>query len=528
MYLKISNNKIENKGFKKINEDLSIFINGYIIWNEKLYWENEFIPIITEHFNKDKLLDYVKEYNGIFYFLIISKNKLQIFIDRYGFLPLMYKACSNSLVISNSSDVFIQNLEWNNNALLDYFSCGFTLGTKTLLKDVYEFKPHTIYTVSLNEPKITINEKNYWKFNLNLNSIKKKNAQHLFKNLLNKKFNIYSNFLRKNGNSILIPISGGLDSRFLLNEFDKRKINSQLITFGSNTQNYDLKRGLELGGYTQHSIGHFIHINNSKLLEKIFNKSAPSNRITTAQPIELFYYGIKKFKEDIPFFISGQSGGFLTGSHMRIKMKQWQKRDDAINYIFNYKTSPFSKRLIAAHKDYLLNEINNVIPEDIDPIEMVYYWELENRQRKFMSRYCLYEGDEHGVKPLMPFYDYDLFDFFTSLQFEELLNQKFFISCLINFVYANNPAFLKVKRGNKPIREINNHYLAEYIPKIENLIYEKFNIKSSKKQFISDDFRWLQNIKERNIPQIIIPYFNQNLGGRQKSALMQIQKILNS
>lgn len=502
--------------------------SGYIIWNNKLFWGNEFIPIFSEHLKKGRFEDFLRKYNGVFYIIIATKNTCNVLIDRYGFLPLMYRKERDEIIISNNSDNLIKdNDKWNDNAMIEYFSCGFCIGENTLIQKTHEFLPHRIYTLSNINNKIEISEKSYWQLKLALNTINKKDATLRFQKLIKRNFDIYTDYISKNGNKIIMPISGGLDSRMLMNEFDKRDVSSYLITFGGTKDNYDLKRGLELGFLAKNVLGHFIHVNTPHLLYEALNMDVHSNKITTAHKTELYYYSYNKFLSKTPFFISGQSGGFLTGSHMRIKMKNWKTREDAIKYIFKFKTSPFIKNLTPEHQNYLLSRIDDSIPKDIDPINAVYLWEIENRQRKYMARYCMLEDNEETLKILMPYYDNDLIDFFSKLEFTELLNQRFFIRSIKSFLYANNREFLKVKRVDKKIRNVHNHYITEYFPKIKNLLMSRFHINSKKSKFISDTIDWQNFSNSSYTPPILQPYLRYKLGDRQNEALFQIRKIIN-
>ncbi|MFW5804548.1 MAG: hypothetical protein ACOCWG_04900 [bacterium] len=528
MYLRanITSKSIETQGFKSV-DGLEVFIAGYIMWENKLYWGFEFQEILIAHYKTNSIDKNINNYNGIFYFIITKKTQVTVGIDRYGFYPLMYKQNSNEIFISNSSNNLInKKFEWNEPALIEYLSFGFTFSDKTIIKDIHEFKPHRIYTINFEKDHIDINENSYWRLILKLDSISKKESDKTLKELINYQFDIYSDFIRENGNKIIMPISGGLDSRFLMNEFDKRDVNSMLITFGGNKDNYDLKRGIELGLLTKNSIGHFFHVNSQKLLDTIIELPSPSNRITTAQFNELYLYSAKRFNTEIPLFISGQSGGFLTGGHMGLRMKKWSKKDDVITYIMRHKTSPFTSKLTSEHKNTLYKAIDEVIPNDVSYINMLYLWEVEHRQRKMMARYSFFEGDQTIIKVLMPFYNYNLIDFFTRLRFDELLNQKFFIRCMKDFIYLNNEEMLKIKRVDKTIRKVRNHYMSEYLPKLSAKIKTMLIMQGERKHFVDSNYPWKAKIDPQNIPAIIKPYLSEKLGTTQNFAMFQLNKFV--
>lgn len=522
------NKKIESKGFINISDNLRVYILGYIVWNNTMYWGEEFAPILVQHYKDGEIEKYVNLYNGIYYFIIIDDKKIKIVNDRYGFYPLMYKRAEQEIRISNTSNDLINSDDGlNENALIEYFVCGFTIGNKTLVENIFEFSPHCIYDIEVRQGEFIWKEKSYWKFGLNLSEKLNNNKYQEFNELINRHFLIYSKFLKGKGNRVLLPISGGLDSRFLLNEFDKRDINSMLITFGGNYNTYDLKCGIELGTYTKNSLGHFVHINTEELVFNLLDNPVPSNKIASGQLNELFFYGINYFKNEFPYFISGQSGGFVTGSHMRLKMKHWKTKGDVIDYIFKYKTSTFANILSGDHKEYLKNQIEKAVSGDTDLIGMLYIWELENRQKKYMARYCFTEGDNYNLNILMPFYNYELFDFFTSLPFNELLNQKFFIKSMSDFLFKNNPGFLRVKRENRPIHKVKNHYIAEYLPKVLGEIRSILNKPDDRKSFIDKSIEWDKMINRNYIPPILYPYLDsKNIGDRQFWSLFQIQTLM--
>lgn len=179
--------------------------------------------------------DLFKELNGDFTLSIIDK-RTQIAIianDRYGLRPLYYALLRDHMLFGSEVKALLQfpslPREVNTDAVADFFTYGYLLGNKTLIKNTFLLPPSSILIYSLTNGYWKIYS--YWKLADQLNVTTKQSKQsaieeinHCFQEAVKRRI--------APNNSTTISLSGGLDSRAILAVLDcqNRSINS--ITSG--------------------------------------------------------------------------------------------------------------------------------------------------------------------------------------------------------------------------------------------------------------------------------------------------------
>lgn len=122
-------------------------------------------------------IDCINRLNGKFSFVIWDENKHSIFCvrDRFGIEPFYYTVVDKTFYFATEMKAllpFIPSIETDYDALNDYFTFQFCLGTKTLFKGIYELSPaHYLYL----EKNSKIEEKRYWEviYNIDFNHTEK-------------------------------------------------------------------------------------------------------------------------------------------------------------------------------------------------------------------------------------------------------------------------------------------------------------------------------------------------------------------
>lgn len=109
----------------------------------------------------------VEKFNGMFAFVIYDMNKKKIFAarDRFGIKPFYYFCDGDKFIFSSEIKGILASKkvhkEVNYEGIQDYIVFQFTLGKKTLFKNIYKLEPGYSLSMDLNEklePKIT----QYW------------------------------------------------------------------------------------------------------------------------------------------------------------------------------------------------------------------------------------------------------------------------------------------------------------------------------------------------------------------------------
>ncbi|MCL3780222.1 hypothetical protein EMN47_07430 [Prolixibacteraceae bacterium JC049] len=471
-------------------DEITIICRGYIINEGNILVEQELHQFITQKYKENWLLGNVKELNGIFQIVVITPNEVVVINDRYGFYPLFYTEKSNRVIISQNFRKLCNGIHYNSDALTDMCDLGYVMGKETLLEGVNEFSPHAISRITRKKEKITVDESSYWQMQHLFGSGKIRTYEEQFVELWNTVIGNYTRFLKKNEGICYLPLSGGLDSRLLAYELDKKAIPMHLMSLGHSEENYDIKAALKVASLLKNKQGHFLQYNASQMFARVLSTPEHANRITCGYLSELFFYYFENIIDHTHFFMPGHSGDFLTGSHLRNRMRKWKSVDEVIDYILRFKSTRLAKQL---NTEKLKERLTENISMDEGAINGFIRWDMENRQRRYIVRSCITE-DRSDYLLLLPYFDNRLMDFFLSLPFELLLNQRLFVNCNLKYLYKDNPAMIQIERDRRKLRKIRNGYWAEYYPKAKGIIRDKMGLKQKRLDFWSTEVEWQKYI----------------------------------
>ena len=137
----------------------------------------------------------------------------------------------------------------NKIAIAQLLQFCYALGTQTLIEGVWEFSPHSLIQINYANG-CQISQKSYWEYRLTEDNNLPETAllDHLSQ-LFDDMFQTYANAIKKKNWSAGVPLSGGMDSRFLAWGFSKNDIPLKAYTWG--TSGYG---DLELASETADSI----------------------------------------------------------------------------------------------------------------------------------------------------------------------------------------------------------------------------------------------------------------------------------
>ena len=149
-YLEIRQELVQRGHDVKTYSDTEVIIHAYEEYGEKC----------------------VEKFNGMFAFVIYDKNKNKIFgaRDRFGIKPFYYYSDEDKFIFASEIKAIIANKEVkrevNIEGIRDYIVFQFTLGKKTLFKNIFKLEPGNYFTIDLNKsvkPKIV----QYWDLEFN-------------------------------------------------------------------------------------------------------------------------------------------------------------------------------------------------------------------------------------------------------------------------------------------------------------------------------------------------------------------------
>jgi asparagine synthase (glutamine-hydrolysing) len=202
------------------NDEFIIFLEGRI-YNKDYNLLNIELNNLAEHIfainvNKKQIIEWLLSTDGDFVFFILNKrsNKIAIFNDALGRLPLYYYRLNGQFLISREVS-FIQNLtnsrKFDRMAIAQILLFSYSLGEKTLLEKINRLGPSSLISIDFNKSEINIDNLHRVNFEIkkNINKSIESNASQLV--LLFSE--ACKNRAEFNGYKTILSLSGGLDSR---------------------------------------------------------------------------------------------------------------------------------------------------------------------------------------------------------------------------------------------------------------------------------------------------------------------------
>ncbi|MDZ7778284.1 MAG: hypothetical protein U5L09_23030 [Bacteroidales bacterium] len=105
-------------------------------------------------------------------------------------------------------------------------------------------------------------------------------------------------------------------------------------------------------------------------------------------------------------------------------------------------------------KETIKHSLMNSIPDSDDFISSFIRWDVEQRQRRYIARSAYQYKENNNTKVLLPFFDYELMDFFADLPFKYLWNARLYTNTQLKHLYENNRTLINTQKS----REKAAHY----------------------------------------------------------------------
>ena len=390
----------------------------------------ELIDCINENEFKIELTKWIEKTDGDFIISIVDKtnDKLFVFNDIFGRLPLYYKKGLNRICISRHLK-FITDVEnefdFDKLALSQNLLLGYMLGERTLFSDIKQLRPASLLIV--NGEKLNVSILRQFNFEI------RDHAANDFKSNLTELDRLFSKACKdrfKNGKKNIVTLSGGLDSRMVAACMHKNNIAFEAATISYTT------------GYANEEISiakQLSHLLNSKF--NLFDIRPPKgadvlellklkegmNSLATA-PIIPFYRKIEAdFWKDINF-ITGDNGDKLIFTIDK-PFNRFKDLEQLANFIVKeHSVIPLETvvSLLGTSKETIINEIKSVLnsfPED-DLVQKYIHFRIIEKPFK----YAFQGEDRHRYYfwSMTPFWSTHFFNYIMNCSDESKIKHKLF------------------------------------------------------------------------------------------------------
>ncbi|WP_456378513.1 asparagine synthase-related protein [Lutibacter sp.] len=468
-----------NKGFSWFSNEV-ISVKGCFFDTENNYYEKEnLISFFTNIKSEKQFISKIKNINGIFTILIKLNNQILIATDTTRKFPLFYTFKNECLFISD--DVLYLKNKFNINTInsqseIEFKAAGYTLGNKTLLNTVFQIQSNEYIIFEKNK----IKTQGFF-FLYTTNTAYDSSYALLEEKTIKVINNAFQRFiLSLNNRTVVIPLSGGFDSRLivaLLKKYNYKKV--ICFTYGKQ-DSFEIensKKTAKILNYKWLFVEYSKKIIENYVTSKTFKEYTHYTGKHSSMPFLQEYFAVKYLKENnlIPkdsIFTPGYLIDFLSGSQIikaypdGLKIKEISKLITKKKFVYN-STSKTKK-----------NEIKKII---------------NNLLYDFDANYKL--KYPHSV-----FENYDLKEKTTKLIFNAANTYSFFdYECRFPFCDKELISFFK----NVPIKFKKKKLLYNNV--LKNYYFKKYNLNFHKELQPSLYNLYIQTIKNKIKP--FLPYF---------------------
>ncbi len=495
-----------NKYWKEYKHyDLTIWIKGYI-YSHSL----KNIIEICKNIKKNEVQNFISSIYGHFALVVKKEDLTFIAVDKIRSTPLFFTKIKNEFYIDYDPKNLVKLNEFNktidNKAKLELAMSGFTIGNKTIYKNLFSLKAGELVFFQENNYEYL----HYYKY---FGKVVNKTFDEYLENLTEVTLNIFKKMLNEIGErQIVVPLSGGHDSRLIASILKHLGAkNVKCYTYGT-PNNFEAKIAQKVAqklGYEWKFIPLTYNSEKKYYSSNEYKKYLEYSETFSSVPFIQSLSSIKYLKDmdwisKDAIFINGLSGDFISGGHAKIESKDNNKlssihgrKENILNQLIKKHFSLWgylkSKKNINTLKETLWHEITKACGnlEDENKDHLFYeYSEFIDRQSNYViKKQKLYEF--YGYNWMLPFWDDEFLFFWQKVPLQYKLDQKLYIEMLKKRNYGNvwGDNFLLNKKTISPRWIIPLRFFC----KIPFSIFGKFG-KNAWKQFDINFFKYFTSI----------------------------------
>lgn len=451
-----------NNAFKWINED-NIYVIGYAYHKNKLLNEAEFLNLVKETKTEKDIIKLVKQLNGAFSIIKVLVDKIVLATNNVRSFPILYQKNGKEILISDNINNF-SNLKINENNVQELLSLRVCSNNKTIYENIYQVPPSTVTVITEN------NIENTQYFYYKINELNKKIEKEIFEEM----YNLYDEAVKRlikyaNGKKIVIPLSGGYDSRLIAYHLRKNNYNNVVCYTYGRKNNPEYNTAKKVAEFLNFEL-HFIEYKTKDMRKKYYNKKEYSKMADyfgrgISTPVIQEWIAIdklisSKIIDKNCIVAPGFLGDFLAGGEVKEEFlldKNSSTTNQIKDYILkkSYAYSKFNKN----QEKLFEQEISKTLEIDLNnkkisknkAVELLENFDLKEREAKYISN-AVRVYDYYFLKWYLVYIDINLMNYFENIDSIIKCNRKLYkkyIQTYYNDLLNYAPIAVKKERSGK-------------------------------------------------------------------------------
>jgi asparagine synthase (glutamine-hydrolysing) len=478
----IKTNKGVNFGGYAVKSEVSL-LNEYYIWKKvelngvtyyikgNIFFNNSFLspedlaelisPLLykEDHDQEKNIKNFLKELNGEFAIVAETESKIFCAVDKIRSIPLFYTITEDTFIVSDSAcylkDKINHHLNEENAA--EFMLVGYVTGSDTLFNGIKQIRNGEI----LSYQKETDSLKTSYYFRFLHGNYYELPEDKLFEMLDSVLVNVFSRLIEstiKQGKRLVVPLSGGLDSRIIVTMLKRLRVNDVIcISYGreGNRQSMISKQVAKALGYEWF----FVKYTTQKCHECCNSKEGNyfqewAGNLSSLPHIHDFL-ALRELKNqrkipDNSVLVPGHTGDVLSGSHIPKSYLDNSRRYDLETFLidslrmhYNLWKLPYNYELEPVFKEKLNNLVFGLEINDNETCaNAIEFFDFNERQPKFIIN-SVRAYEFFGYEWRMPFWDTELINFYLKIPLKHRVNQDLYKKYARDRLFSGDFSILK-------------------------------------------------------------------------------------
>lgn len=398
-----------------------VHAKGYAIYDDTLYSGKDLAKLFSQ-IEMSKIVKYLRSISGIFSVIVEHENDVYLISDITRTFPIFYAFSDDDIIVSDDTFYLKKQLDsdFNDDFCVEFLRLLYVTGKDTLLRGIYQVQAGEIVRIGADSG---VTKEFYHEYTVTEKELLEFGEQQLKDTILDT-FNRVAHKLIKfaNGDPIVVPLSGGYDSRAIIALLKKHGYENVICYTYGRADSTEVKTAEEVArklGYE------WIYVEQTEDIvdpeypyEKWFQEffEYAFNHVSTLHLQDFFVFKYLHESKLIPkhsIVVPGHSGDFLGGSHLRklplprTKEDIW-KRMKALHLVLNEHV-PLTENVVQKFWSYM-----SKYPQEVLIYSIEENWDMKERQAKFIinsNRTYEFFGYRHAI----PLWDIELVELFRRV-----------------------------------------------------------------------------------------------------------------